>query len=107
MKPFGVLLGYVLLTGAVIAQNPSSPVITIRKGTAVVVAIKEASGPAAAVLKNDIELSGVLTLGDNASATVLASVTGSGNGIGAQAGGKNRSGVFPKNHRGDLPPALA
>src|SRR6266478_229544 len=98
MKPFVLLLGYVMLTGAVMAQSPSSPVITIRKGTAVVVALKDASGPAAAVLKNDIELSGVLTLGDKASATVLTSVTGSSNGVSAQAVDKTGSVVLQKNY---------
>jgi TolB protein len=101
MKPFVLLLGYVLLVGAAIAQNSSSPIITIRKGTAVVVAIKDAAGPAAAVLKNDIELSGALTLGDSASATVLASVTGSGNGVSAQAVDKTGSVVLQKNYGGD------
>src|SRR5260370_31713686 len=59
------------------------------------------SGSGAAVWKNDIELSGVLTLGDNASATVLASVTGSGNGIGAQAVDKTGSVVLQKTYGGD------
>src|SRR5260370_42121539 len=101
MKPFVLLLGYVLLTGAVIAQNPSSPVITRRKGTAVVVAIKEASGPAAAVLKNDIELSGVLTLGDTGSERVLEIVPGWGNVIGARGGDKTGGVVLQKPSGGD------
>ncbi len=101
MKPFVLFLGYLLLSGVVLAQNSGSPVITIRKGTAVIVAIKDASGPAGAVLKNDIELSGVLTLGDSASATVVVSVAASANGVSGQAVDKTGSIVLQKNYGGD------
>src|SRR6202007_366425 len=65
--------------GSALSQSSNSPVITIRKGTAVVIDVKEISGSAGAnataVLKNDIELSGVLSLGDSASAPIAASGT--------------------------------
>jgi len=65
--------------GSALAQSSNSPVITIRKGTAVVIDVKEIGGSAGAnataVLKNDIELSGVLSLGDSASATIAVSGT--------------------------------
>jgi TolB protein len=101
MKPFVLLLGYLFFAGALLAENSSSPVITIRKGTAVVVAIKEAAGPGGAVLKNDIELSGALTLGDSGSATVMVSVSGSGNGTTGTAVDKTGSVVLQKNYGGD------
>lgn len=101
MKPSVLLLGYVLLTGLATAQNSSSPVITIRKGTAVVVEIKDASGPAGAVLKNDIELSGVLTLGDSASATAVVSLAASGNGTAGQVVDKTGNVILQKNYGGD------
>jgi TolB protein len=101
MKPLVLLSGCLLLAGAALAQNSSSPVITIRKGTAVAVAIKDAPGPAGTVLKNDIELSGVLTLGDSGSATVLVSVNGSGNGATGQAVDKTGSVVLQRNYSGD------
>jgi TolB protein len=99
MKPLVFLSSYLLFAGAVLAQN--SPVITIRKGTGVVVAIKDASGPAGSVLKNDIELSGVLTLGDSGAATVMISVNGSGNGVSGQAVDKTGSVVLQRNYSGD------
>jgi TolB protein len=101
MKLLVLFLGSALFVGAAAAQNSSSPVITIRKGTAVVVAVKDGSGPATAVLKNDIELSGALTLGDSAGATVIANATGSGNGVSGQAVDKAGSVVLQKNYNGD------
>ena len=88
-----------------LAQSSNSPVITIRKGTAVVVEVKEISGSASAnataVLKNDIELSGFLTLGDNATATIAISGTAPGTGFSGQATEKSGSVVLQKSYSGD------
>ena len=58
------------------AENAQSPVITVHKGTAVVVDIKEVAGAAGAtagsVLRNDIQLSGALALGDPNSTSSFA-----------------------------------
>jgi len=101
MKLLVLFLCSALFVGAATAQNSSSPVITIRKGTAVVVAVKDVSGPAGAVLKNDIELSGALTLGDSAAASVIANVTSSGTGVNGQAVDKAGSAVLQKSYGGD------
>jgi TolB protein len=97
------LLG--LLLGSALAQSTNSPVITIRKGTAVVIDVKEVSGPAAAnataVLKNDIELSGFLSLGDSASATITISGTAPGSGFSGQAMEKGGSVVLQKSYSSD------
>ena len=97
------LLGFSV--GSAFAQSSNSPVITIRKGTAVVIEVKEVGGSAganaAAVLKNDIELSGFLSLGDNASATIAISGTAPGTGFSGQAAEKSGSVVLQKNYSGD------
>ena len=91
--------------GSALAQNSNSPVITIRKGTAVVIDVKEIGGSAGAnataVLKNDIELSGVLSLGDSASATIAVSGTAPGSGFSGQASEKAGSVVLQKSYSGD------
>ena len=97
------LLG--LLLGSALGQSSNSPVITIRKGTAVVIDVKEVGGSAAAnasaVLKNDIELSGFLSLGDSASATIIVTGTAPGAGFSGQATEKSGSVVLQKNYSGD------
>lgn len=97
------LLGLSLSSALALSSN--SPVITIRKGTAVVIDIKEVSGSAAAnataVLKNDIELSGFLSLGDSASATITVSGTAPGAGFSGQATEKSGSVVLQKSYSGD------
>jgi TolB protein len=88
-----------------LAQSSNSPVITIRKGTAIVIEVKEVGGSAGAnataILKNDIELSGVLSLGDSASATIAISGTAPGNGFSGQAAEKSGSVVLQKSYSGD------
>ena len=62
------------LATTLLGEDPGGPVITVRKGTSQQVAIKEIGGPAGGaatgVLKNDIQLSGALSLGDAATATI-------------------------------------
>jgi TolB protein len=52
-------------------------------------------------LKNDIELSGVLSLGDSASATIAVSGTAPGSGFSGQAAEKSGSIVLQKSYSGD------
>jgi TolB protein len=87
------------------AENAQSPVITVRKGTAVVVDIKEVAGAAGAtagsVLRNDIQLSGALALGDPNSATALITVNANGNSLGGQAIDKAGGVVLQKSYSGE------
>src|ERR1700749_936612 len=91
--------------GSALAQSSNSRVITIRKGTAVVIDVKEIGGSAGAnatfVLKNDIGLSGVLSLGDSASATIAVSGTAPGSGFSGQASEKSGNVVLQKSYSGD------
>src|SRR5258707_14800812 len=87
-----------LSLGSTLAQSSNSPVITIRKGTAVVIDIKEIGGSEAAhaqtALKNVIELSGSLSLGDRASATITINGTAPGTGFsGPPTGESGRGGL--------------
>jgi len=70
-----------------------------------VVEVKDISGSASAnaiaVLKNDIELSGYLSLGDNATATIAISGTAPGSGFSGQAMEKSGSVVLQKSYSGD------
>src|SRR3984957_17497807 len=65
------------LATTLLGEDSSGPVITVRKGTSQQVEVKEISGSAGAtatsVLKNDLQLSGGLSVGDAASATITVS----------------------------------
>src|SRR6516162_2738114 len=95
----------VLTLAPLFAENAQSPVITVRKGTAVVVDIKEAAGAAGAaagsVLRNDIQLSGALALGDPDSATALITVRATGSSLNGQAIDQTGGVVLKKNYSGD------
>src|SRR5258707_3609424 len=97
------LLG--LLVGAALEKSTNSPFITLRRSTAVVIDVKEVScsgaAKATAVLKNDIELSGFLSLGDSASATITISGTAPGSGFSGQATEKGGSVVLQKSYSSD------
>ncbi|HEY0790632.1 MAG TPA: hypothetical protein VGD78_06165 [Chthoniobacterales bacterium] len=86
-------------------QEAASPVITIRKGTAVVVAVKELggnAGPAAgAVLKNDLQLSGALSLGEADNASVVVSGSADPGSFSAAALDKTGAVVLKKSYGGD------
>jgi len=105
MRPLALVFLLGLSTGSALAQSSNSPVITIRKGTATVVEVKEvggsASATATAVLKNDIELSGFLSLGDSATATIAISGTAPGTGFSGQAAEKSGNLVLQKSYAGD------
>jgi TolB protein len=94
-----------LMSTALAAQENQSPVITVRKGASVVCDIKElggANGPAAAaVLRNDIQLSGALSLGDSAAASVTVSGTAAAGSFGGQAVDKTGGVVLQKTYSGD------
>ena len=105
MKSFALTLLLSVSAGSVIAQSSNSPVITIRKGTATVVEVREIAGSAGSsatnVLKNDIELSGILSLGDGSTATITISGTAPGSGFSGQAAEKTGSIVLQKSYSGD------
>lgn len=96
---------YLPLVALLLAENAESPVITIRKGTAVVVDIKEVAGAAgaaaASVLKNDIQLTGVLAVGDPNSATAVISANATGSTLSGQAVDKAGGVVLQRSYSGE------
>ncbi|MGA8658527.1 MAG: hypothetical protein WB586_20500 [Chthoniobacterales bacterium] len=106
MKRF-VILGFccLQLVAPLLAENSAPPVITIRKGTAVLVDVKEVAGVAGAaaapVFKNDIQLSGALALGDPNSATAVISASATGSALSGQAVDKAGGVVLQKSYSGE------
>src|SRR5260221_1761166 len=94
-----------LLLGSAFEKSTYPLVITTRKRPAVVIDVKEVSGSAAAnataVLKNDIDLSVFLSLGDSASATITISGTAPGSGLSGHATEKGGSVVLQKSSSSD------
>jgi TolB protein len=90
----------------VIAEEASGPVITVRKGTSVVVEVKEIGGSAGAsasnILRNDIQLSGALSSGDSSAATVTLSGSASASNFSALAAEKTGGVVLQKAYPGNL-----
>ena len=86
------------------AQDTTGPVITVRKGTSQQVAVRGISGPvgsaAESVLKNDIELSGALSLGDDQTATVSLSGTATAGAFEGIATEKTGSVVLQRSYTG-------
>ncbi len=82
----------------------SEPVITVRKGTSLEVNVKDIGGPAGAAattaLKNDIQLSGVLSLGDASTATITISGTASAASFSGKATDKTGGGILHKDYTG-------
>lgn len=99
--------GWSLLVAAatLFGQNSASPVITVRKGTAVVIQVKDFAGPggtvATAVLRDDVQLSGALMLGDPAGATVIVSGTARPGSLAAEAIDRSGGIVLQKSYGGD------
>ncbi len=93
------------LVTSLLGEDPNQPVITVRKGTSQQVAIKPIGGPegaaATSVLKNDIELSGALALGDASSSTITVSGTASSGSFDALATEKSGGVVLKKNYSGE------
>jgi TolB protein len=86
-------------------EDSSIPVITVRKGTSQQVEIKAIGGPAGAaatsVLKNDIQLSGALALGDATSSAIIVSGTASAGSFDALATEKAGGVILRKNYSGE------
>jgi TolB protein len=93
------------LTTTLLGEDSSGPVITVRKGTSQPVAVKEiggaSGGTATSVLKNDIQLSGGLSLGDPSSATVTISGTASPSSFNGLATEKSGGVVLQKSYSGE------
>ena len=98
------------LATTLFGEDSGGPVITVRKGTSQQVEIKEISGPAGgaatSVLKNDILLSGILSLGDSASATITVSGTASAGSFNGLATEKSGGVVLKKNYSGETRHAI-
>lgn len=93
------------LTTALFGEDASGPVITVRKGTSQQVEVKEIGGPAGSaattVLKNDIQLSGGLSLGDAAAATITVTGTATPGSFSASATEKSGGVVLQKSYSGE------
>jgi TolB protein len=108
MKILVLLVCSLISVGALFGQSKVSSVITVRKGTSVVVDVKDVAGNGAAtgVLRNDIQLSGALTLGDAVSSTVSVSGTSTGGSFSGQAVDKTGGVVLQKAYSGDTRQAV-
>ncbi len=93
------------LVTTLLGENSNVPVITVRKGTSQQVEIKAIGGPqgaaASSVLKNDIDLSGALALGDATSSTIIVSGTAAAGSFDALATEKSGGVVLKKNYSGE------
>ena len=93
------------LVTTLLGEDSNGPVITVRKGTSQQVEIKAIGGPqgaaASSVLKNDIELSGALALGDATSSTIIVSGTAASGSFDALATDKSGGVVLKKNYSGE------
>jgi TolB protein len=98
-----LLTAFLMTAGS--AQNADSPVITIRKGNAIVVELKglegAGGGAATAVLRNDIQLSGALSLGDAATSTISISGSAAGGTLSGIATDKSGGAVLRKSYTGE------
>ncbi len=96
---------FLSLATALFAQDSAGPVITVRKGTSQQLEVRDIGGPAGSaatsVLKNDIQLSGSLSLGDAGSATVSLSGTATGGTFNGIATEKSGGVVLQKTYNGD------
>jgi TolB protein len=105
MRVFFLFVSLLASAFTLIGEEASGPVITVRKGTAIVVETKEISGPAggaaSSVLKDDIQLSGALSSGDPSAATVIVSGAATGSSFSAQAMEKTGGVVLQKSYGGD------
>jgi TolB protein len=99
------LFAFLASAHALFGEDASGPVITVRKGTSVVIETKEFTGAAGAaasnVLKNDIQLSGALSAGDASSATIIVSGSATGSNFSAQATEKTGGVILQKAYAGD------
>lgn len=105
MKASALAVFSFCLTTTLLGADSSGPVITVRKGTSQQVEIKEIGGSAGSaatnVLKNDIQLSGGLSLGDSAAATITVSGTASTGSFNGLATEKSGGVVLQKSYSGE------
>ena len=103
--PLLAVFSLCLATTTLFAADSGGPVITVRKGTSQQVEIKQISGSAGStatsVLQNDILLSGELSLGDAASATLTVSGTTSPDSFSGLATDKSGGVVLRKVYSGE------
>jgi TolB protein len=96
-----------LLASALVlfGKDAAGPVITVRKGTSIVVETKEIGGATGAtasnIMKNDIQLSGALSSGDASAATIVITGSAAGSSFGARAAEKSGSVILQKSYSGD------
>jgi TolB protein len=105
MKVLSLVVSYLGLASALFGADSAGPVITVRKGTSLEVEVKDIGGAAGVaattVLKNDIQLSGVLSLGNAATATVTIGGTATGTSFNGQASEKTGGVVLRKDYAGE------
>src|ERR1700738_4989125 len=105
MKVLPLVVSSLGLATALFGADSAGPVITVRKGTSLEAAVKDigdAAGVAATtVLRNDIQLSGVLSLGDAATATIMIGGTASAASFTGQATEKTGGVVLHKDYTGE------
>lgn len=105
MKVLSLVVSSLVLATALFGADPAGPVITVRKGTSLEVEVKDIGGPAGVttttVLKNDIQLSGVLSLGDAATATITIGGTATAGSFTGQATAKTGGVVLRKDYAGE------
>jgi TolB protein len=105
MKVLSLVVSSLGLATALFGADPAGPVITVRKGTSLEVEVKDIGGPAGVtattVLKNDIQLSGVLSLGDAATATITIGGTATVGSFTGQATEKTGGVVLRKDYAGE------
>src|SRR5215831_17035631 len=86
-------------------EEASGPMITVRKGTSVIVEAKEISGAAGTValnvLRNDLQLSGALSPGDGSAATTVISGSATGSSFSVRANEKTGGVILEKSYSGD------
>lgn len=108
MKFLVLLVCSLISGGTLFGQSKVSSVITVRKGTSVVIDVKDVAGNGAAtgVLRSDIQLSGVLTLGNAVSSTVSVSGTSTGGSFSGQAVDRTGGVMLQKAYSGDTRQAV-
>jgi TolB protein len=105
MKVLSLVASSLGLATALFGADSAGPVITVRKGTSLQVEVQNvggaAGGEATNVLKNDIQLSGVLSLGDAATATITLGGTASAAAFSGHATEKTGGVVLHKDYTGE------
>jgi TolB protein len=105
MKALSLVVSSLGLATALFGADSAGPVITVRKGTSLEVEVQNISGAAGGeatnVLKNDIQLSGVLSLGNGATATITIGGTASAAAFSGQASEKSGGVVLHKDYAGE------